>query len=84
MVAIDPTLHHCPTPDCPYLVSWRGVKQDGPPECDCPVCKQKYCLACLAKPYHKGLNCLEYKAKMEKEKMWAEDSKDADKAEKMT
>ena len=67
--SVDPTLHICPTPDCTFIVSWRGP-EDGPPECNCPICKQSYCLACLAKPFHKGMNCLEYEKKQEEQEKW--------------
>ena len=30
-ISIDSTLHHCPTPDCNYIASWRGPDLDGPP-----------------------------------------------------
>ena len=30
VVATDPSLHHCPTPDCPNIVSWASPA-DGPP-----------------------------------------------------
>jgi hypothetical protein len=59
-VGVDPTLHNCPTPDCNYIISWRGM-EDGIPECDCPVCGKSSCLVCLVTPYHKDLNCEEFK-----------------------
>merc|ERR1712146_791581 len=59
--AIDPTLHHCPTPDCPYVVAWSGY-EDGVPMCDCPTCGKSSCLVCCQSPYHTGLTCDQYKA----------------------
>ena len=61
VVAIDPTLHHCPTADCPYVVAWSGY-EDGVPMCDCPTCGKSSCLVCCQSPYHTGLTCDQYKA----------------------
>ena len=41
-VAVDATLHLCPTPDCPNVVAWAGP-QDGLPRIDCNVCGQNRC-----------------------------------------
>ena len=59
-VAMDPTLHLCPTPDCPYIVSWCGPQNagDAPPAIDCPVCKKHRCLLCGVEPFHRGQPCL--------------------------
>lgn len=56
-VAIDPTLHICPTPDCTYIVSWTGP-DDGLPRIDCPLCHKDRCLVCGACPYHEGRGCI--------------------------
>ena len=58
-VAIDPTLHHCPTPDCSNIVCWTG-EEDGVPLCNCLVCNKKSCLVCGVSPYHNGMTCEEY------------------------
>ena len=58
-VAIDPTLHHCPTPDCSNIVCWTG-EEDGVPLCNCLVCNKKSCLVCGVSPYHNGMTCDEY------------------------
>ena len=60
VVAIDPSLHHCPTPDCSYIVCWQGP-EDGLPLCDCNVCHRKSCLVCGYAPYHTGLTCEEHR-----------------------
>jgi hypothetical protein len=60
VVATDPSLHHCPTPDCPYIVSWASPA-DGPPMCDCSVCGKASCLVCGVAPYHRGLSCEQHK-----------------------
>lgn len=64
VVAMDPTLHHCPTPDCSYVVAWSGY-EDGAPLCDCPTCGKNSCLVCCQSPYHTGLTCDQYKATVE-------------------
>eukprot|EP01064_Diplonema_japonicum_P004857 TRINITY_DN13197_c0_g1_i1.p1 TRINITY_DN13197_c0_g1~~TRINITY_DN13197_c0_g1_i1.p1 ORF type:complete len:349 (+),score=54.62 TRINITY_DN13197_c0_g1_i1:45-1049(+) len=56
----DPTLHHCPTPDCSYVVSWSSY-EGGQPSFMCPVCTLCYCLACGANPYHTSMSCIDYK-----------------------
>jgi hypothetical protein len=60
-VAIDPTLHHCPTPDCMNIVCWSG-SEDGIPMCDCRICHQKSCLICGQSPYHTSLTCGQFRA----------------------
>ena len=60
VVALDPTLHHCPTPNCTFLCSWSGV-EDGLPRCDCPVCHKSSCLACFTSPFHNGYSCEQFK-----------------------
>lgn len=55
-VATDPTLHICPSPDCPFVVSWFGP-DDGLPIIDCPICRHRRCLVCGADPYHDGIGC---------------------------
>ena len=60
VVALDPTLHHCPTPNCTFVCSWAGV-EDGPPRCDCPVCHKSSCLACFTSPFHNGFSCEQFK-----------------------
>ena len=59
VVAADPTLHFCPTPDCPFILSWTDEQQDGPPVCDCQVCGKRSCLICGIAPYHSGMSCAE-------------------------
>ena len=56
VVVADPTLHMCPTPDCPNIVAWTGP-EDGPPAIDCAVCKRRSCVICGAYPFHEGSNC---------------------------
>jgi len=56
---LDPTLHLCPSPDCPNIVSWKSVEEDGAPIIDCPLCKKSACLVCRAQPKHPGLSCAE-------------------------
>jgi hypothetical protein len=59
-VATDPTLHLCPTPDCPYVVSWYSPQDSDagdPPAIDCPVCKKHRCLICGVEPFHRGQPC---------------------------
>jgi hypothetical protein len=57
-VSVDPTLHLCASPDCPYVVSWAGPA-DGPPVLDCPVCHIRRCLICNTAPFHEGRACPE-------------------------
>ena len=58
-VAIDPTLHFCPTPDCSNVVCWVGQEEDGLPICNCQVCHKKSCLVCGVEPYHDNMTCEE-------------------------
>ena len=59
-VSIDPSLHHCPTPDCVNIVCWSGP-DDGLPICDCGVCHKKSCLVCGHSPYHIGNTCEQHR-----------------------
>jgi len=65
----DPTLYRCPTPDCTFIVQWKGQKY-GAPNCKCPLCKKSTCLVCGDTPYHTGKTCIE--AKKEKEDVFEE------------
>ena len=56
-VAVDPSLHACPTPDCRFVVCWSGAEGEGPPAVNCPLCKTQRCLLCAAAPYHTGRRC---------------------------
>ena len=55
--ALDPTMHPCPTPDCPYICVWGSEEADGLPKLDCPMCHRSRCLVCKASPYHDGARC---------------------------
>ena len=55
-VAVDPTLHLCASPDCPFVTSWSGP-EDGAPVMDCLVCHHRRCMVCGADPYHDGTGC---------------------------
>lgn len=55
-VAMDSSLHQCPSPDCPYVVSWGGP-DDGVPCVDCPICCKTRCLVCGVSPYHTNQAC---------------------------
>lgn len=60
----DPNFHHCPTPDCPYIVYWEAEdgSEDGTPitttpKLFCPICDSTACLKCSVTPYHEGISC---------------------------
>ena len=59
-VAIDPTLHLCPTPDCQMVVSWSGP-DDGQPMINCALCGKRSCLVCGVSPYHDKMSCQQWK-----------------------
>ena len=46
LVAVDQSLHICPSPDCPFIVSWAGEDADGAPIMCCPLCEETTCLVC--------------------------------------
>eukprot|EP00756_Hemistasia_phaeocysticola_P057480 Hpha_TRINITY_DN34087_c0_g1::TRINITY_DN34087_c0_g1_i1::g.30560::m.30560/K10630/RBCK1, HOIL1; RanBP-type and C3HC4-type zinc finger-containing protein 1 len=57
--ARNAAMHHCPTPDCGYIVHWAGP-EDGPPKLQCPKCRKSTCLSCKACPFHEGRTCQEH------------------------
>ena len=40
-------------------------------------------MACLARPFHKGKNCQEYKKELEERKKWKKDTSNNEKAEEL-
>jgi hypothetical protein len=60
-VASSSNLHTCPTPGCNMCYEI----EDGDYNLrHCPKCKRGSCLRCQVSPYHKGLTCQEYAAKL--------------------
>lgn len=55
-VELDPTLHLCASPDCPYVVCWTGP-DDGESLFDCPLCNHKRCIVCGQEPFHTDSLC---------------------------